>query len=330
MRLRTLLALLIAGLLIAACGQQTPAAPAADTQAEAPAATDNATEPRAEPLNVVVTTQQIADTVANIAQDKIVLTPLLGPGIDPHTYVPTEGDIQVFQDADLIFYNGLLLEAQMTRVLDQIGQSDTTRVVSVADALDPLTLLNWEPEAGLPYDPHVWNDVRLWTRVAYVIRDTLIEMDPANAAAYDANTTAYAAELEELHTYTLEQVERIPQELRVLVTAHDAFNYYGRAYGFQVEAVQGISTESEASVGDIQSLAEVVVERQVPAIFIESTISPRTIEAVIAAAQAGGQDVRIGGELFADAMGEPGTPEGTYIGMMRHNIDTIVAALAGE
>jgi manganese/zinc/iron transport system substrate-binding protein len=328
MRLRSLLALLVAALLITACGQQTPtAAPAADAPTEAPAAAGNAAEPRSAPLNVVVTTQQIADTITNIAQDKVVLTPLLGPGIDPHTYAPTEGDIQVFQNADVIFYNGLLLEAQMVRVLDQIGQRGDTRVIAVADQLDPLTLLNWEPEAGLPYDPHVWNDVRLWTRVAYAIRDTLIELDPANTATYEANMTAYAAELEALHTYTLEQVERIPQALRVLVTAHDAFNYYGRAYGFQVEAVQGISTESEASVADIQALAEVVIAREVPAIFIESTISPRTIEAVIAAAQDGGQDVQIGGELFADAMGEPGTPEGTYIGMMRHNIDTIVAAL---
>jgi manganese/zinc/iron transport system substrate-binding protein len=169
--------------------------------------------------------------------------------------------------------------------------------------------------------------VRLWTRVSYVIRDTLMEMDPANAATFEANTAAYAAELEALHTYTLEQVERIPQELRVLVTAHDAFNYYRRAYGFQVEAVQGISTETEASAADVQSLADVVIQREVPAIFVETTISPRTIEAVIAAAQAGGQEVRIGGELFADAMGESGTPEGAYIGMMRHNIDTIVAAL---
>ncbi len=314
MRLRTLLMLLVVTLLIAACGQQSPAA-------------DNAAETRARPLNVVVTTQQIADAVQNIAQDRVVLTPLLGPGVDPHTYVPAEGDIRVFQNADLIFYNGLMLEAQMTRILRQIGQGDRTRVVAVADQLDPLTLLNWEPEAGLPYDPHVWNDVRLWIRVVGVIRDTLIDMDPANAATYEANATDYIAQLEALHDYTLEQVARIPQERRVLVTAHDAFNYYGRAYGFQVEAVQGISTESEASAADIQALVEIVVERKVPAIFIETTISPRTIEAVIAAARARGQEVRIGGELFADAMGEPGTPEGTYIGMMRHNIDTIVAAL---
>lgn len=252
---------------------------------------------------------------------------LLGPGIDPHTYVPTEGDIQTLQNADVIFYNGLMLEARMTRILEQIGQRGDARVVALGDQLDPLTLLNWEPEAGLPYDPHIWNDVRLWTRVTYTIRDTLMEMDPANAATYEANTTSYAAQLEALHTYTLEQVARIPQERRVLVTAHDAFNYYGRAYGLQVEAVQGISTESEASAADIQALVDIIISRRVPAIFVESTISPRTIEAVQAAVRARGQEVRIGGELFSDAMGAAGTPEGTYIGMMRHNIDTIVAAL---
>lgn len=325
MLFRVTSALLLAVLLVAACGQQAPVAQ--PTTAPAAEAEPAAAEPLAEPLNVVATTQQIADTVQNIGQDNINLTLLLGPGIDPHTYVATESDIATFQNADVIFYNGLLLEAQMSRVLDQIAESGAVTVVGVADQLDPLTLLNWEPEAGLPYDPHVWNDARLWTEVSYVIRDTLIELDPANAAAYEANATSYAAELEELHTYTLEQVERIPQELRVLVTAHDAFNYYGRAYGLQVEAVQGISTEAEASAADIQALADIIVERQVPAIFIETTISPRTIEAVLEAASAGGQQVRIGGELFSDAMGEPGTPQGTYIGMMRHNIDTIVSAL---
>lgn len=320
MRFRVLSVLLLATLLLAACGQQTPATePAANATP--------ASEARTEPLNVVVTTQQIADTVQNIAQDRITLTNLLGPGIDPHTYVATEGDIQTFQEADLIFYNGLLLEAQMTRILEQIGENGQTRVVAVADQLDPLTLLNWEPEAGLPYDPHVWNDVRLWMRVTEVMRDTLIDMDPANADFYTDNTASYLTELEELHEYTLAQVEQIPQELRVLVTAHDAFSYYGRAYGLQVEAVQGISTESEASAADIQALADIIIQRQVPAIFVETTISPRTIEAVQQAAAAGGQEVSIGGELYSDAMGEPGTAEGTYIGMMRHNIDTIVGAL---
>jgi manganese/zinc/iron transport system substrate-binding protein len=279
-------------------------------------------------LNVVVTTQQLADAVEQVAGDRINLTSLLGPGVDPHTYVATEGDILKVEDADLIFYNGLMLEAQMKRIFEQIGRSGQIKVVGVGDQLDPVTLLNWEPESGLPYDPHIWNDVRQWQEVVKTIRDTLSEQDPTNAATYQANTARYLGELDQLHSYILEQVQRIPAERRMLVTAHDAFNYFGRAYGLEVQAIQGISTQSEASAADIQALSNLVVSRKIPAIFVESTISPRTIEAVKAAASANGQDVKIGGELFSDAMGAPGTPQATYIGMMRHNIDTIVAALA--
>jgi manganese/zinc/iron transport system substrate-binding protein len=319
---------LIALLTLSACGSQ-PAADAPTAPVTAPGATAAANEPLAEPLNVVATTGQLADTISVIAGDRVQLTSLLGPGIDPHTYVATEGDIRTFQEADVIFYNGLRLEAQMDRVLEQIGQNGDVTVVGVGDTLDPTTLLNWEPEAGLPYDPHIWNDVRLWTQVVYTVRDTLMKLDPANASFYETNTSAYATQLEELHTYTLEQVERIPQERRVLVTAHDAFGYYGRAYGLSVEAVQGISTQSEASTADIQALVDVIVERQVPAIFIESTISPRTIEAVQQGAEAVGQQVVIGGQLYSDAMGEPGSNADTYLSMMRYNIDTIVGALGG-
>jgi manganese/zinc/iron transport system substrate-binding protein len=297
-------------LLLSACGQSSGANQANGKQ------------------NVVVTTQQLADTVQQVAGDTINLTSLLGPGVDPHTYVATEGDILKFEDADLIFYNGLMLEAQMNRIFEQLNKNGQIKVVGVGDRLDPLTLLNWEPESGLPYDPHIWNDVRQWQEVVKTIRDTLSEQDPANAATYQANATRYLGELDQLHSYIQEQVQRIPAERRILVTAHDAFNYFGRAYGLEVQAIQGISTQSEASAADIQALSDLVVSRKIPAIFVESTISPRTIEAVKAAASANGQNVLIGGELFSDAMGAPGTPQATYIGMMRHNIDTIVAALA--
>lgn len=311
--------LLLILLLLTSCGQ-TQSAQQPGTAA--PSGTDG------KRLNVVVTTQQLADTVHNIAGDKVKLTSLLGPGIDPHSYVATEGDLRTFQNADLILYNGLLLEAQMTRVLEQIGQTGKIMVIAVGDQLDTAQLLNWEPEAGLPYDPHIWNDVRLWMRVVELTRDTLKAQDPANASIYDANASSYIAQLEELHSYTHTQIQRIPQERRVLVTAHDAFNYYGRAYGLEVEAIQGISTQSEASAADIQALANLVIERKVPAIFVESTISPRTVEAVQAAVRAAGQELSIGGQLFSDAMGAAGTPESSYIGMMRHNVDTIVSSLA--
>lgn len=278
-------------------------------------------------LNVVATTGQIADTVANVGGDHIELTTLLGPGIDPHSYVPTEGNMTTLQNADVIFYNGLHLEARMDRVLQQIAQSSTITVVAVAETLPESLLLSWEPEAGMPYDPHVWNDVQLWIQVTETIRDTLAAADPAHATIYATNAAAYIEELQTLHTEIQAAVSQIPQERRVLVTAHDAFGYFGRAYGFAVEAVQGISTETEASTADIQALASLVIERQVPAIFIETTISPRTIEAVQAAVRAAGHEVKLGGELFSDAMDEPGTPAGTYIGMMRHNVNTIVKAL---
>ncbi len=278
-------------------------------------------------LNVVATTGQIADTVANVGGDQIKLTTLLGPGIDPHAYVPTEGNMTTLQNAQIIFYNGLHLEARMDRVLQQIAQNSNVTVVAVAETLPELSLLSWEPEAGMPHDPHVWNDVRLWIQVTEIIRDTLVTADPAHAEIYAANAATYIEQLQTLHNDIQAAVSQIPQERRVLVTAHDAFGYFGRAYGFAVEAVQGISTETEASTADIQALANLVVKRQVPAIFIETTISPRTIEAVQAAVRAAGHEVTLGGELFSDAIGEPGTPAGTYIGMMRHNTDTIVAAL---
>ncbi|NJP06167.1 MAG: zinc ABC transporter solute-binding protein [Chloroflexaceae bacterium] len=301
-------------LLLTACG--------ATGSANAPAA------PGSERLQVLATTQQIADVVRNVAGENVELTTLFGPGIDPHTYVATESDIVTFDEADVIFYNGHHLEAQLERIFEQMGRNEQKTVVAVAEQLDGTALLSWEPESGLPNDPHVWNDVRLWKEVVGVIAQTLSDVDSTHAATYQANAETYAAELDELHQYLLAQVEQIPQEQRILVTAHDAFGYLGRTYGLSVEAVQGLSTETEASTADVQALADMVAERGVPAIFVETTISPRTIEAVQAAVQAQtGNEIIIGGELFSDAMGDTGTEAGTYIGMMRHNMDTIVNAL---
>ncbi len=278
-------------------------------------------------LRVVAITGHIGDAVTQVAGDAVQLTTLLGPGIDPHTYVATEGDIFTFQSADLILANGLHLEAQIERVLEQIDERGSATVIALGDNLDTADLLNWEPEAGFPYDPHVWNDVQLWQQVVGQIRAALIAADPANAATYSSNAEAYLAELVELDEYIRTEAARVPAQQRVIVTAHDAFGYFGRAYGFDVEAVQGISTEAEAGTADIQALVGIVVERQVPAMFIETTISPRTIEAVQAAVQAAGHEVALGGELYSDALGSAGSPTATYVGMMRHNIDTIVAAL---
>ena len=280
-------------------------------------------------LKVVATTSHLGDVVRQIASDSVSLTTLLGPGIDPHTYVATEGDLRTFQQANLIIANGRHLEAQLDRVLTQIGDRGPTTVIAVADRLDPALLLSWEPEQNMPFDPHVWNDVQLWKQVVILVRDALIAADAANTETYQRRSETYLAELEALDAEIRRAVAQIPPERRIIVTAHDAFGYLGRAYGFEVEAVQGISTEAEASTADIQALTQLVIERQVPAIFVETTISPRTIEAVQAAVRANGREVALGGELYSDALGELDSPTGTYVGMMRHNIMTIVAALGG-
>lgn len=276
-------------------------------------------------LNVVTTTGQIGDAARIVGGEQVNVVSLMGPGIDPHLYVASEGDVRRLTDADLILYNGLFLEARMSNVLERIGQQKP--VVAVAEAIPTSQLL---PSANYAdaYDPHVWFDVQLWQLVVTAVRDALIAADPDHATEYEANAAVYLAELTELEQYVQAQAARISPAQRVLITAHDAFGYFGRAYGFEVKGLQGISTEAEASAADVQSLASFIVANQIPAIFIESSVPVRTVEAVQAAVAAQGFQVAIGGELFSDALGDQNTPEGTYTGMVRHNVDTIVGALS--
>ncbi len=276
-------------------------------------------------INVVATIGQIADVAQIVGGERVEAIGLMGPGTDPHLYRASEGDVRRLSEADVIFYNGLALEARMGDILAQMGRQDKT-TVAVAEQIDENLLLA-SPEFDGNYDPHIWFDVELWMIVVEIIRDTYAEFDPENADLYQANAAAYLVELQELQADILEQVERIPETQRVLITAHDAFNYFGRAYGFEVRGLQGISTEAEAGTADVQELAAYITENEIPAIFIESSVPIRNIEAVQAAVQSRGFDVQVGGELFSDAMGEAGTVEGTYIGMVRHNVDTIVGAL---
>ena len=280
------------------------------------------------PINVVTTTGMICDVVLNVGGERVQVQSLMGPGVDPHLYKASENDVQRLQAADIVFYNGLHLEAQMGEVLERMNEFGI-RTVVVTDKIDRSTLLS-PPEFAGNYDPHVWFDVTLWMKTAEQVKEALVELDPTNQSVYEANAEAYLTELEELHQYVLSQAEGIPAEQRVLITAHDAFNYFGRAYGFEVRGLQGISTEAQAGTADVQALADFILERQIPAIFVESSVPQRNVEAVQAAVQSRGFDVKIGGSLFSDAMGTAGTPEGTYVGMVRHNIDTIVAALTGE
>ncbi|PID85274.1 MAG: manganese transporter [Chloroflexi bacterium] len=308
--LTTIPLIIILTIILAACGGEASTSTAKDSK-----------------LNVVATIGQIGDAAEIIGGDHVNVTSLMGAGVDPHLYTASESDVSKLTEADVILYNGLFLEAQMADVLKQIGETKTA--VAVAEAIPEERLLASVDYAD-EHDPHVWFDVELWSIVVEAVRDTLIEADPDNSKAYQDNATAYLADLADLQTYVSEQAASVPDQQRVLITAHDAFNYFGRAYNFEVMGLQGISTESEASTADVQNLANFIVENQIPAIFVESSVPVRTVEAVQAAVADQGFNVEIGGELFSDAMGNPGTPEGHYTGMVRHNIDTIVGALLAK
>jgi manganese/zinc/iron transport system substrate-binding protein len=266
----------------------------------------------------------IADITRRVGGKQVDVTSLMGAGVDPHLYKASEGDVRRLSQAEVIFFNGLHLEAGMSEVLERMGSR--SRTVAVSDAIERSKLLA-PPEFKGAYDPHIWFDVRLWMNATERVRDTLTEYDAANKEIYRSNAESYLAELGELHAYVESQAGRVPEAQRVLVTAHDAFNYFGRAYGFEVRGLQGISTASEAGTADVQALAAFIAERRIPAVFVESSIPQRTIEAVQAAVKARGYETRIGGQLYSDAMGDAGTPQGTYTGMVRHNIDTITEAL---
>ncbi len=279
------------------------------------------------PVRVVTTTGLIADAVRQVGGSRVEVTALMGPGVDPHLYKAREGDVLRLARADIVFYHGLHLEAKMADVLSEMGRWVPT--YAVGNAVDPADLLYPEGSAGSP-DPHIWFDVRLWMRVVASIADALAERDPAHREVYRANAEAYLRDLAELDGWVREQVGRVPPEQRVLVTAHDAFGYFARAYNFEVRGLQGISTVAEAGIADVQELADFIVRRRIRAIFVESSVPVRNIEAVQEAVRARGWEVAIGGQLYSDSLGEPDTEAGTYTGMVRHNVRTIVEALAGQ
>lgn len=279
-----------------------------------------------EPVDAVTTVGMLADVVATVGGDCADVTAIMGPGIDPHLYQASAGDVRTFQRADIIFYSGLHLEGQLGDVLGRFAQMKPT--VAVAEtSIDPDELIRVAVFHG--GDPHVWMDVSLWARTIPTVAAALSELRPDCAANFEANAAAYGEVLAAFHPWVAAAIATIPEQQRILVTAHDAFNYYGRAYGIEVAGIQGISTESEAGVADIRHMADIVAERQVPALFVESTINPRTIQAVIDAVRERGHEVTIGGQLYSDAMGETGTADGTYIGMIYANTTTITEALGG-
>ncbi|HRQ71616.1 MAG TPA: zinc ABC transporter substrate-binding protein [Phycisphaerales bacterium] len=281
-----------------------------------------------EPLRVVATTGMVADLVRNVAGERAEVTGLMGSGVDPHLYKATRTDTAALMRADLVFYNGLMLEGKMSDALIRAATAGR-KVYAVTELLDESDLLEPEEFEG-QYDPHVWMDPSAWSRAFVVVRDKLTEADPAGAEHYRSNAERYAETLRELDEYAQRVLSSVPEERRVLVTAHDAFNYFGRRYGFEVVGIQGISTESEAGVRDIERIVGLIVSRRIPAVFVESTVSDRNVRALIDGARSRGWTVAIGGRLFSDAMGTPGTYEGTYLGMIDHNVTTIARALGGD
>ncbi|MCC1480600.1 metal ABC transporter solute-binding protein, Zn/Mn family [Roseibaca sp. Y0-43] len=277
-------------------------------------------------LEVVATTGMIADTARAIGGDLVELTALMGPGVDPHAFRQTRTDIVALAQADLVLWNGLFLEAQMEDFLLELGE--TGHVVAVAETIPQDRLLAHEDYEGR-FDPHVWMDPTLWSEVSLVVRDALIEAHPEGTDTFTANADAFLAQLEQLETYSRDVLSSVPESARVLLSAHDAFGYFGAAYGFEVVGIQGISTVSEAGLQRISELVDMLVARDIRAVFVETSVSDRNIRALIEGAAAQGHEVTIGGALYSDAMGQEGTYEGTYIGMIDSNVTTIARALGG-
>jgi len=275
---------------------------------------------------VVATTGMVADAARVVGGAAVPVRALMGPGVDPHLYKASAGDVSRMSEADLILYSGLHLEGAMTEVFERMQGRKPTR--AVAERIPQDRLLAGQGYAGA-HDPHVWFDVGLWRYAVEATRDALVEADPEHAEGYRTRATAYLAELDALDRWVKEQVATLPPARRVLVTAHDAFEYFGRAYGVEVRGLQGISTATEAGTADVRALADFLIARQIPALFVESSVPRRTIEAVQAAVEARGARVSVGGSLYSDALGDPDGPAGTYAGMVRTNVETIVRALAG-
>ena len=287
----------------------------------------SADKPKSALHAITCTTGMITDIVRQIVGDKAEVTGIIGEAVDPHLYQATRNDIARLAASDVVFYSGLMLEGRMSDALMKIGRKRP--VYAVTELLDK-TLLLEPPEFKGHYDPHVWMDASLWKQSTRMVAEALAEYDPANKAFYLANYQKYAEQLDELDAYARRTLATIPPERRILVTAHDAFNYFSRAYGLQVEGIQGISTESEAGIADIGRLVDLIVERRIPAVFVESSVSRKNVMALIEGATARGHQAVVGGILFSDAMGPPGTYEGTYIGMIDHNVTTIAVALGGS
>ena len=276
-------------------------------------------------VKVVATTNIVADLVRAIGGPRVEVEALMGPGIDPHLYKASAGDVRRMSSAEAIFYSGIHLEGKMSEVLEKIGERGA-RTVAVGECIPEENLISSAGFSGL-HDPHVWFDVGLWSQTVGCVAETLAALDPDHAGGYLQRATDYADELNALDAWIQERVQVLAPDQRILVTAHDAFGYFGRAYGFEVRGLLGVSTASEAGTSDVQALAEFIVEHEVPAIFVETSVPPRYVQALQEAVRARGFAVEIGGSLYSDSLGNPGTSAATYPGTVRENVETIVTAL---
>ena len=279
------------------------------------------------PIKAIATTGMVADIIRNVGGAHLNVTQILGAGVDPHLYKATRDDVQAIMSGDIVFYSGLMLEGKMSDTLIRVARNKP--VIAVTERLDESTLLEPEEFKG-HYDPHVWMDVSTWSKCVTSVATALADFDPPNAGSYKVNAARYREQLARLHRYGVKSIGSIPAGKRVLVTSHDAFNYFGRAYRLDVQGVQGISTESEAGLQRINRLVDMLVEKNVSAVFVESSVPRKNIDALVEGARAKGHPVVVGGKLFSDAMGETGTYEGTYIGMLDHNITLVTRALGGN
>lgn len=280
----------------------------------------------ARPLTVLTTTAMLGDAARAVGGSRVAVTTILGEGVDPHVYKPTRADTARMLAADMIIANGLHLEAQFKDAFEQIGR---TRPVLLAGEKLPREKLVADADYKDRFDPHIWMDPELWKDVVLIVRDAIKARDPAGAAQYDDAGAAYAAEVAGVALYARTVLGSVPKDRRVLVTAHDAFAYFARAFSFEVVGIQGVSTESEAGLRRIEEVVDLVVQRGIPAIFVEASVSDRNVRAVVEGAARRGHTVAIGPQLFSDSMGAPGTYEGTYLGMVDHNVTTIARALGG-
>jgi manganese/zinc/iron transport system substrate-binding protein len=275
-------------------------------------------------VRVVTTTGMIADLAGRIAGPHATVEALMGSGVDPHLYKASESDVRKLAEADLVLYNGLHLEGKMGDILVKMARNRP--VVAVSESV-PADRLREPPEFAGQYDPHIWFDVSLWAETIDPMLTALSDLDPANSDAYVRNAAALRSELDELDAWVARRINELPEDRRILVTAHDAFGYFGQRYGVRVVGLQGISTLAEAGLQDVERVVDLVVDQKIQSIFIESSVPQRSVEAVQVACRERGHEVSIGGQLFSDAMGAPGSPEGTYVGMVRHNVNTIVNSL---